>query len=345
MKLNWKKIMSSFLVVASMVAVVWIAFSNSELENAWDALGSLKPNWVLGILICWFLYMFLDSMGYWLYFRGEGFKIPIHRMIIASLIGFYYSNITPSSAGGQPMQINSLRKAGVPVAYGTIAATIRFASVQFCVSLISLVFWLANRNFVYQQLGDVIWLIRIGWIINFAGVPLVLMAAFQRKLIQKIALGLISFAAKIHLIKNREAAVASVTNVLDTYHHALRELLRKPIQIVLQVVCSLGGAMALFGSVYFVYHAFGLSGTPWYQLVTVSALLYVSASYTPLPGASGAQEGGFLLYFRDLFPADRIGLALLVWRFFTYYIFLILGMFTVILEKVLVAKKHPAGSE
>ena len=36
-------------------------------------------------------------------------------------------------------------------------------------------------------------------------------------------------------------------------------------------------------------------------LLTLSLLLFISASYTPLPGASGAQEGGFLYYFRNIF--------------------------------------------
>ena len=74
-----------------------------------------------------------------------------------------------------------------------------------------------------------------------------------------------------------------------------------------------------------VYHAMGLSGTPWYQVMTVSFLLFVSASYTPLPGASGAQEGGFLVYFGSIFTGGTVSVALLVWRFITYYLCLIMG--------------------
>ena len=74
--------------------------------------------------------------------------------------------------------------------------------------------------------------------------------------------------------------------------------------------------------------------------MTISFLLYISACYTPLPGASGAQEGGFLLYYEGIIPQDRIGLALLVWRFFTYYMFLIVGVVMVIWEKVLVSLEN-----
>ena len=77
----------------------------------------------------------------------------------------------------------------------------------------------------------------------------------------------------------------------------------------------------------------------------MSCLLFVSASYTPLPGASGAQEGGFLLYFRGIFREGTIGLGLLIWRFFTYYFSLITGVFTVIGEKILIRREKKAAGE
>ena len=93
-------------------------------------------------------------------------------------------------------------------------------------------------------------------------------------------------------------------------------------------------------TVIFVYHAFGQHGTHWYQLLTLSCLLYVSASYTPLPGASGAQEGGFVLYFGRIFLNGTIGMALLTWRFFTFYIFLIVGIGMVLLEKIILRREN-----
>ncbi len=345
MKVNKRNLISTGLVAASIGAVIYIAFSNRELENAWEALGSLNPLWLLGAFGCWFAYMFFDAFSAWIYLRREGFRISIGRTINATLIGFYYSNITPSSAGGQPMQINSLRKAGIPVGYGTMAVTIRLLCGQFAVSAISLIFWIANREFVQQQLGDALWLARIGWAANFMLVPLGLMAVHQRNLIQRFAHWLIRLGAKIRLVKNPEATMAVTTDVLDTYHTALLTLTRNPGRMLLQVLCSFLSFGGLFSTVFFVYHAFGFSGRPWYQLMTISSLLYVTASFTPLPGASGAQEGGFLLYFQGIIPGDRIGLALLVWRFFTYYLFLIVGVFTVVLDRYLIARDEKRKSK
>ena len=117
---------------------------------------------------------------------------------------------------------------------------------------------------------------------------------------------------------------------------------------MLQFACSTVGLLSLFGTTVFVYYALGMSGTPWYHVLTISCLLFVSASYTPLPGASGAQEGGFLLYFKNIFKDGTIGLALLIWRFFTFYLYLIVGVFTILLEKIILrweARKRKTVSE
>ena len=334
-----KKFLSFLFIALSITAVFFIAFSNEDLTNAWDAIKQMNLFWLAGIFLCWLIYTVADGMNYWFYLRGQGFKFSVGRAINVALIGFYYCNITPSSAGGQPMQVNSLRKAGIPVGYGTMAVTVRFITNQTMTSVIALVLYLLNKDFVHQQLAGAIWLVRIGWLINFAAVPLVLLAAFKRNWVQKLAEMLIRGLEKIHLVRNREATVAKVTEVLDTYHTALLDLMHSPGQIILQFVCSTVGLLALFSTTVFVYYAFGMSGTPWYQVLTISCLLFVSASYTPLPGASGAQEGGFLLYFAGIFKNGTIGLALLIWRFFTYYIYLIVGVFTILLEKLILRRE------
>jgi uncharacterized protein (TIRG00374 family) len=242
------------------------------------------------------------------------------------------------------MQVNSLRNAGVPVGIGTMAITIRFAANQLMVCLISLILLLINRDYVLGQLGGAVWFARAGLVINSLAVPVVLLAAFRRRWIQAAACRLIGLGARLHLVRDREGTTARVTETLDTYHAAMQNLLRSPAQVLLQMAVSTVSLLGLTGAIIFVYHAFGMSGTPYMHLLTISCLLFVSASYTPLPGASGAQEGGFLVYYQGIFTNGTIGLALLVWRFFTYYIFLITGVITLGAEKMIQRRDRRSAS-
>ena len=340
-----KKILSFLFVLLSVSAVVFIAFSNPEMGNAWEALSRLELPWISGLLICWIAYALFEAAGTWICLRNRGYRISLFRVLLTVLIGMYYSNLTPSSAGGQPMQVNSLRKAGIPVEYGTLTLTVRFVTNQGMICAMTLGLYLANRDFVITQLGGVVWAARIGWLINFASIPLVLLAAFRRKWIQKLAEKLINLGARMRLVRDPGGTAVRITEMLDTYHEALTELTRHPGEILVQLICSGLCLLGLTGSVVFAYFALGQSGTSPIQVLTMSCLLFVSASYTPLPGASGAQEGGFLLYFHGIFREGTIGLGLLIWRFFTYYFSLITGVFTVIGEKILIRREKKAAGE
>ena len=325
-----KKILSALFILLSISAVVIIAFSNPEMGNAWEAISRLEIPWVGGLLLCWAGFAGFETLGNQICLQNRGCRISFFRTFRTVLIGMYYSSITPSSAGGQPMQINALRKEGVPVEYGTLSLTVRFVMNQFTVCMMTLVLFLIHHDFVAEQLGGAIWAARIGWLINFISVPLVLLAAFRRKWIQRLAERLIRLGAKLRLVRDPEKATEQATEMLDTYHEALNEMVHHPKEILLQLLCSACSLLGLTGSVVFTYYALGQSGTPWIQILTLSCLLFVSASYTPLPGASGAQEGGFLLYFQGIFRDGTIGLGLLIWRFFTYYLWLITGVAAVL---------------
>ena len=329
-----KKILSGLFIVLMVAVVIAIAFGNPELKDAWGALRSLHISWIAGLFCCWFAYAFFDALGTWFCLRRQGFRLGLWSVLSFTLIGFFYSNITPGASGGQPMQVNSMRRAGVPVGHGTSVVTIRLIFNQLMVSVLSLAFWLFNRDFVNRQLGGAIWFVRVGWVINFAVVPLVLLAAFRRGLIRRLAFGLIGLLVKLRLVRDRQGMEQRIAAVLDTYHTAIHDLLSSPGQILFQCLCSTLSILALTGSIVFVYYAFGMSGTSWYHVLTMSLLLFISASYTPLPGASGAQEGGFMYYFNGIFTGGTKGLALLIWRFFTYYLFLFIGVIMVLLDSM-----------
>jgi uncharacterized protein (TIRG00374 family) len=90
--------------------------------------------------------------------------------------------------------------------------------------------------------------------------------------------------------------------------------------------------LGLMSIAYCVYRALGLNAFSYPEILTLQFLLHIAASFTPLPGASGAQEGGFYIFFQHVFPAENLVGALLLWRFFTYYFTLIIGMIGIIAD-------------
>lgn len=320
-----RNVFSLLFIAATLGLIVVIAFSNNELTNAWNALFTLDFKWLIAALLGWFAYMSFDMLSMYYFLNKQKRHISLGYACFVTLTGFYYSNITPGASGGQPMQVYYLSKRNVPVPIGTSAISIKFFAQQMMLVLLTSAFWFTNTDFVNTQLGAFKWAIYIGYAINFASIPLILLVALHRPLVQAVIGFFVRLGGKMHLVKHPEDKMVRISTGLDVYHASILRLAKHPRQIIGMLLLAGLSIMGLMSVPFSVYNAFRMSGTPWNQLFTSSFLLFVSASYTPLPGASGAQEGGFLVFFKGMFTQGTIGLALLIWRFFTYYLFLLVG--------------------
>ncbi len=137
---------------------------------------------------------------------------------------------------------------------------------------------------------------------------------------------------RLRIVKNREAAQARVDHLIGEYQTSVTALFKKPALAAKMLLLSFVQILTLMSMIIGVYRAFWLTGVPSVTLVTLQTLLYTSASFMPLPGASGAQEYGFTLFFDSIFPGSMMISAIFVWRFMTYYLLLLGGFVAVVAE-------------
>ena len=329
-----RKYLSILFIAITLGIIVVLAFSNSDLTNAWEALFTLKTEWLLCGFLGWLGYMFFDMLGLHYSLRKQKYPITIWYALYVTLMGFYYSNITPGASGGQPMQVYYLSKKKIPVPISTSSLAIKFLAMQIMLVLMTTLLWACNTDFINGQLTGAKWFIYIGYGLNFLSIPLMLLVALHRSLVQAILLFIVRVLAKMHIVKRPEERIVRIEAGMDLYHMSILRLTKHPRRIIGQLLFAGLSLLSLMSIPLSVYRAFGLGGAHWYELLAVSFLLFISASYTPLPGASGAQEGGFLIYFGGIFTQGTIGLGLLVWRFFSYYLFLLVGSLITIIASI-----------
>lgn len=320
-----KKWIGAVVIAAVLGLSLWIVFSATDPQTLADTLAALKPEWLLGALGCWLGFLFFDAVGYWLYYRRHGHPVRLRYNLYVVLMGAFYSGITPGSSGGQPVQAYYLKKAGVPLDVGTSGLSVRFVLGQLSSVLIVPVVWIVHREFINVQLYGVRWLCWLGWGIHLATVALIAGATFFRPAVQWLADRLVRLGAKLRLVRDPASATEKLHTALEGYHENLIKTVKRPGELLTQLLLSAISVASLMSVAVCVYYAFGLGDTPWQQLLALAYLLYMSAGFNPLPGASGAQEGGFVFFYRGIYPGGQVGLAMLVWRLFSYYISLLAG--------------------
>lgn len=332
MKPGTKKLLNFCLIFGTLAVVLLVGVNGEEMSSAIAAFKEIEPQWIALCALSYLGTVALDAGSLYYFLRRQGQKISFPYAVMVSIMGSYYSNITPGATGGQPMQVYYMAKKKVSVGVATSALTVKFFCFQFMLAVLGTVLWIANGPFIYEQLGRNRWILIVGYSYNCFTVCLVLLMALVKKPVQVILRLVIRLGKKLHLVKDEEATLNRWNEVHDTFYDSIRQIARHPIDLMVQLVYATLHLLSLMAVIYFLYEAFGLSGVGYWQLTALGLMLYTSAAYTPLPGASGAQEGVFALYFSQVFPDGIRLMALLLWRFFTYYVSLIVGAVTSVMH-------------
>ena len=335
------------LINIAVIAVTAVAeFGNSE--NAAE-LSEVVINWwfLIPAAFCFLAAITCEIRKYVVMMRemspnSEKFDRKYARKIARRtvLLGKYYDSITPAAIGGQPFQIYYMRKhshlstgvsTSIPI-FGMISGQIAF----IIIALLCFLFGSLSINNA-ALIGTAFF-----GLLFYAFWPTVVMIATflpngAKELITIIVKGL----AKIHLIKHPKKAVAKVEYEVDEYARSVRRILKTKGLFFKTVALSIGFNALIAMIPFFVLTAFG--GEVDFLPCFVTTVAVTSAVYfVPTPGNAGAAEGTFFVVFSAL-SQGYVFWAMLVWRFFSYYVYILMG--PIIYWRMHLEKKRKQKSE
>lgn len=327
-------------IVLTLLLMLYLVSKAGDPQLILTAFTTINPWWLAGAVGCFATHVLLEGLIFRVFFYFQKVPITWGSCNLVGLIGMYYSSITPAATGGQPMQAFAFKKRGVPSGIGYSSLAVKFFCWQCALLLIGAALWILKGSYIHMLLGRGVWLVALGFFFNSLMVSIVILLAINRNLVRVIIIFFVNLGYRLRLIKNRERTSSRLDAALTDFHSSVEILTKKPKQFLVLFMISMVQVTALMSVLYFIYRGFSLTSHSYVQVLAVQFLLYITASFTPLPGASGAQEGGFYLFFRSFFPDVSLFAALLIWRFVTYYLFIIVGFFAVFIDQTLTLRRN-----
>ncbi len=327
MKNRKRRILRSIALFLTIILLTfYIIFQNQDINEILNIISNIDLKFVLIGILFMMLYFVCDAINIHRILTSLQEKTTILKSIKYSLIGFFFSAVTPAASGGQPMQIYYMNKDKISVANSTLTFLVNLSCMQIAtisVALVSLIF-----NYEYMN-GVLISCFILGILLNASALALLIASIHS----QKITKGIINFVVKIlkfFKAKNLEEKKEKLEKELEKYHASatfiksnrkvmVRTLLTTYVQFILYYCIS-----------YWVYRAFGLSKYSIFQIASMQSVLYASTSGIPSPGAVGVSEGGFLEIFRSVYSKDTIRSAMLINRGINFYLFVIISALVVV---------------
>ena len=331
---KWQRVLLIMLFVALNVGVI-VATAANEFGNSANAaeLSEVKLNWwlLLPAAGCFLVAVLIDIYKYVLMIRKMSGKSALTRKEqwkVARrtvVLGRYYDNITPAAVGGQPFQIYYMRKNGrMGNGVATAVPVLGMISLQIGFIMIALVCFTVGGAFDRNPA-----LIVTGWIglLVYAFWPvMVMMATFFPKATTGIIKFLVKVLAKVHIVKDREKALVKAEREVAEYVQSIKLVLKKPGLFLKLILLSLAFNALMAMIPFFVLATFGGAMDFWQCFVLTIAVM-AAVYFVPTPGNSGAAEGTFYMVFSGL-STGYVFWAMLFWRLFSYYSYIIMGLIT-----------------
>ncbi len=311
-----RRMLMVFLILTVVSITPILIFTATE--ETLLSLKNLNPLYLLIALLTIILYVWLETL--WL--RILVWSISGWMSLKSSLefiLGGSFLTLIPFGVAGVPLQMYILyREKGLSIGKSGSVLLMR----SFLITLILPV--VLPIIFIYYKtmLGG-------GFVVNISkylliavgfGIFLLILASINSNRTGKF---LYRFAKSEKATRIVERIVKEISDMKST----LKEFFvlgRWKLPLAFLVTCA--SRACYYFLPYPILRSIGLSPKIGETMITQVILSYLLL-FSPTPGASGIAEGGGFLLFRPICPEHLLGVFIVLWRFFSYYLLVIFGGF------------------
>ena len=139
--------------------------------------------------------------------------------------------------------------------------------------------------------------------------------------------------------EKKEKNILKINKICETYMTGadyIKHNIHSVIKIFLITVVQ---RTFLFAVTWVIYKAYGLSGTSFFDVLTLQVMIGVACEMMPLPGAAGITEGCFIVLFGSVF-GELVKPAILLSRGLSFYFLLIMSAVVTFVAHFIVMKKQ-----
>lgn len=301
MKSRKKIIFNGVFLAVVFALTIYGVFHGEDLSSMMDAIHRADKRWLIpGIALVAF-FIWGESIIIWYMMRSSGIQLKKRTCFLFSSVGFFFSCITPSASGGQPMQIYYMKKEKISIPVSTVILMIVTITYKLVLVVIGIGIAIFGRGFLHKYLEGILPVFYLGLALNIFCVTFMTILVFHPLLAKAIMVKVMKLLERLHLVKKKDGRLKKLEDSMDTYRNTAAYLKNNPFVIVKVIGITFIQRMALFAVTWFVYQAFGLHGTGFWEILFLQAVISVSVDMLPLPGGMGISETLFLNIFSPVF--------------------------------------------
>ena len=147
-----KIILNTLLFFVVFGLTLYGVFYGEDIGDINEAIHQSRIQWLFPAIICVLVFIWGESIIIWYMMRSCGIHLKERLCFLVSSVGFFFSCVTPSASGGQPMQIYFMKKEKIPIPVSTVILMIVTIIYKLVLVAIGLGIVLFARGFLNTYL-------------------------------------------------------------------------------------------------------------------------------------------------------------------------------------------------
>ncbi|MBR5272564.1 MAG: flippase-like domain-containing protein [Clostridia bacterium] len=337
---NKKYWISGAILIIIICLTMYTLLKDFKVSDIVNTILSVNPIYIILCIVMVFLYLWFEGLGLKVVLKTIGTKISGKKGFVYANVDLYFSLITPSSTGGQPVMAYYMNRDSIPIPQSTIAILFNTMTFKVVLMVLSAGVLIFMPDVVLGNGVLVTVLFFVGFGMQILMSALCFMSMFSQTVVRKISVSFITFLGKIRILKKPQKTLESLEKSLGDYAQCA-EFLKNSLSMIPKVfVVNFIQRVCLFTVGYFVYRSFGQNALNYFEVVGIQTAIAMSANFLPIPGAAGITEAVFALLYSSIYPNEQLLVsALLLTRIFDYYFSLVLSGAVTLANHVKLTKK------
>ena len=326
-KKSKKKYIFNIVLILSLGILVIYLTMKDDLKASLEALVNASPLWIVFSVFLMGIYYILDGINLYIFGRLYKKDYSFKQGFKNAISGTFFNGITPFSSGGQFAQVYIFNRQGISPANSASILLMVFIVYQSVLVIFTASVMLFKYNIYSDRYTGFFSLAIIGFLINFFVITGLFLGAKSKRLQNFICNNVIRFLSKIRIVKSYTDTSIKVTRSLENFRRELNILQHNKSVLIKSSVINLFKLIIMYSIPFFAAKALYLNVSigQLAEFIGICSFVYMITAFVPIPGASGGSEGVYFMLFSPVLGEIGTQTTLLIWRFVTYYLGLILG--------------------
>ena len=285
-------------------------------------------------------YIGFDALMIGCLLKGFGYQRSGPKCLSYAAADLYFSAITPSGTGGQPMEAYFMVKDGIPGVISTVVLLAYLLLYTLSIVIIGMVclILVPGSYLAFSTFGRI--LIAVGAVIQLSLALLYALLLWHKRLLLRICDFALRVGSKLHIVRNLERREDKLFETMDRYSKATEMLRGKRRLLLKALLLNLAHRSSQILVTVFCFLAGGGSWKLVPKVFAMQSNVVLGAYCIPIPGSMGVTDFMMLDGFSSLMPEGQAANLELLARASSFYICVLLCGILVLIRYAMIALRQ-----